>query len=206
MCEFLASKALSSLAISACAAELIAAGDRMFLESERFDRTGAHGRRGIVSLAAVMNQFGGRRDNWIVASEDLRATGKISAQDAEVMVRIATFGQLIGNTDMHFGNLSFHFSFGQQLSLAPVYDMLPMMYAPVSGDELPDREFEIPLPGSNNLGVWRAIADVAELYWRDVARHNLISSEISARALRNAELIADAKSAVPLRIAPWMPP
>ena len=204
VCEFLANEALRSIGVSASAAELIAAGDRMFLESERFDRMGTHGRRGIVSLAAVTDHFVGRRDNWITASEDLRALGKASAPDAEAMVRLATFGQLIGNTDMHFGNLSFYFSFGKQLSLAPAYDMLPMMYAPIGGDELPDREFEVPLPGGKNLSVWRPIADVAEIYWNDVARHELVSPEFSKRALRNAELIANAKSAVPLRPAPWM--
>ena len=203
VCEFLASKALSSIGVSASTAELIAAGDRMFLESERFDRTGARGRRGIVSLAAVTDQFVGRRDNWITASEDLRAIGKASAPDTEAMVRLATFGQLIGNTDMHFGNLSFYLTFGKQLSLAPVYDMLPMMYAPVGGDELPDREFEVPLPGGKNLSVWRPIADVAELYWSDVARHDLISPEFSKRALRNAELIANAKSALPPQPTHW---
>lgn len=199
VCEFLAIKALSAMGVSTSATELIAAGDRMFLESERFDRTGPHGRHGIVSLAAVADQFVGRRETWIVASEELRATGKVTAQDAGAIVRLATFGQLIGNTDMHFGNLSFYFSFGHQLRLAPVYDMLPMIYAPVAGDELPDREFEVPLPGGKNLSVWRSIADVAETFWRSAANHELISPEFSARALRNAELIAHAKLAVPQR-------
>jgi hypothetical protein len=204
VCEHLASRALSAVGVSSAATELIAAGDRMFLESERFDRNGAHGRRGIVSLAAVADLFIGRRDNWISASDDLRVTGKVTTQDAEAMVRLATFGQLIGNTDMHFGNLSFYFRFGHQLSLAPVYDMLPMIYAPVAGDELPDREFEVPLPGGKNLSVWRPIADVAEIFWRDVAQHSLITPEFSARALRNAALIARAKLAVPQRPAPWL--
>jgi serine/threonine protein kinase HipA of HipAB toxin-antitoxin module len=42
------------------------------------------------------------------------------------------FGQFIGNTDMHFGNLSFFVDnvARPRFEVAPIYDMLPMMWRP----------------------------------------------------------------------------
>jgi hypothetical protein len=97
---------------------------------------------------------------------------------------------------MHFGNLSFFFSFGTPLSLAPVYDMLPMMYAPVSGDELPQRQYEPPLPVADNLDIWPAIAERAIEYWRTVAAHGLISADFAALARANAASLAATKRRV----------
>ena len=50
--------------------------------------------------------------------------------------RLWAFGMLIGNTDMHHGNLSFISSHGRPYDLAPAYDMLPMGFAPKSGGAL----------------------------------------------------------------------
>jgi hypothetical protein len=146
------------------------------VESQRFDRTGTRGRIGIVSLASVADHFPGRRDNWIAAANRLGAAGRISAQDAEAVRRVATLGQLIGNTDMHFGNLSFFFS---------------------PGGALPHREFEPPLPVAGDLDIWRFVAGVAEAYWEEVASHPLICSEFSALAARNAARIARDKKGIP---------
>ncbi len=195
--EHLAGKALHEFGVITCVSEPIPAGNRMFLESERFDRVGERGRIGIVSLAAVADHYIGRRDNWTAAMNSLRAAGHVSAADCETVRRAATFGQLIGNSDMHFGNLSFYFSFGQPLSLAPIYDMLPMTYAPVAADELPDRPFEPPLPNAGNLDIWKSVAECAEAYWRDVAAHRLVSREFAAQASGNAASIAQARKLVP---------
>jgi len=70
------------------------------------------------------------------AAASLESMGKVSAQDAEAVRRAATFGRLIGNSDMHCGNVSFFMSPGNPLALAPSYDMLPMMYAPVAGAKI----------------------------------------------------------------------
>src|SRR5262249_23735693 len=147
-----------SLGISAADTELVDAGGRIFLESRRFDRFRERGRVGVVSLAAITDHFVGHRRSWSAAANDLVALGKISRRDACAIQRAALFGRLIGNTDMHFGNLSFFFSPGRGLSLAPVYDMLPMMYAP-SVRAMPDLEsFEVADP---DLSVAAAARD----YW-----------------------------------------
>jgi hypothetical protein len=98
---------------------------------------------------------------------------------------------------MHFGNLSFFLSLGRRLSLAPIYDMLPMMYAPAAGEELPDRSFETALPDAGNLSIWNSMAEAAEGYWRQVASHPLISAEFAVRALQNAETILRTRTSIP---------
>ncbi len=195
--EHLASKALGDVGVTAAATELVFCGDRTFLESTRFDRVGERGRIGVVSLAAIVDHHIGRRDSWSSAAARLKTLGVISAASAEAIRRAATFGQLIGNTDMHFGNLSFLFSFQGALSLAPVYDMLPMMYAPVMGEELPRAGFEPPLPSGANLDIWPTIAGRAERYWRDVAEHERISPGFASLATQNAVAIARARKLLP---------
>jgi hypothetical protein len=195
--EHIASKSLGVVGVPANATELVVAGNRLFLEVERFDRTGMRGRIGIASLAAIADRHVGRRENWIAAAESLKSMGKVSGKDAESIRRAATFGQLIGNSDMHFGNLSFFASLGREFSLAPVYDMLPMMYAPVAGDELPDREFETALPSAGNLSIWKSMAAAAEDYWRKVASHELISTEFAVRASENAAAVSRTRTLVP---------
>jgi hypothetical protein len=191
--EHLATQVLQRAGLTSASSEVLAIDGRIFLEVDRFDRTGARGRVGIVSLAAVADHYVGRRDNWISATSSLARTGQVSASDDETVRRLATFGRLIGNTDMHFGNLSFFFSPGALLSLAPVYDMLPMLYAPLAGDELPDRAFEPPLPSGDTLHLWGEMADLAVGYWNEVASHELVSKAFAGRAKVNAVLVAEAK-------------
>lgn len=195
--EHLAGDALRAIDVEPCASELVVADNRMFLESRRFDRTGLRGRIGTITLAALADRYIGRRDNWISAAEHLGSMGKISAGDVATIRRAATFGQLIGNTDMHFGNLSFFYTLGRAYSLAPVYDMLPMIDAPLRGDELPQREFMVALPNASTLHIWQAMAAAAENYWRLVAAHSMISTAFRDRAQRNAERIRQSRSAVP---------
>jgi hypothetical protein len=56
--------------------------------------------------------------------------GLISASVQERIRQVWDFGRAIRNTDMHFGNLSFHPTGKGGFTLAPIYDMLPMAYAP----------------------------------------------------------------------------
>jgi hypothetical protein len=195
--EHIASKSLAVIGVPASPSELVVAGNRMFLEVDRFDRARMRGRVGVTSLAAVADHYIGRRENWIAAAESLKSLGRVSEKDTEAIRRAATFGQLIGNSDMHFGNLSFFASLGRELSLAPIYDMLPMIYAPVAGDELPNRQFETALPTAGNLSIWKSIAKAAEDYWRQVASHESISKEFAVRALENAEAVLRTRTLVP---------
>jgi hypothetical protein len=195
--EHVATEVLHEAGLSASTTELRVAGGRTFLEVTRFDRKGGRGRSGLISLAALANEYSGGCDNWITACAQLARSGVISRADAESVRRLATFGRLIANTDMHFGNLSFHLSFEGPPALAPIYDMLPMMYAPTSAGLVPAGDFEPPLPSAGNRDIWNGIAMLAQGYWNRLASHDSISAEFSAIARRNAERVAAAAKLFP---------
>jgi hypothetical protein len=92
---------------------------------------------------------------------------------------------LIANTDRHFGNITVFDRYTGPLELAPVYDMLPMLFAPQS-DQLVAREFEPAGPTAASLSVWPQARAIAEEYWELLAREPGISGDfraISARCL-----------------------
>ena len=65
-----------------------------------------------------------------------------------------TFYSLIDNTDMHYGKVSLLLDRRRPLSLAPAYDMLPMLYRPDVDGALPERPFEPAPPPPEAIGVW----------------------------------------------------
>jgi hypothetical protein len=86
------------------------------------------------------------------------------AEDARRMRWLKVFGELIANSDMHAGNLSFQHQSPGRYTLAPVYDMLPMLYRPVSGELLP-RTFTPPQPTMETAGVWPDALQAALRFW-----------------------------------------
>jgi hypothetical protein len=135
ICEHLALEIVrEQTEIKATQSRIIEAGQFLFLELERFDRSGRFGRLPLVSLRAVDNEFFGHQDNWINASHRLQQSGRLSADEAALMRTISVFGIYIGNNDQHFGNISLVMGDeGHRCSLAPVYDVLPMFYRPMNG-------------------------------------------------------------------------
>jgi hypothetical protein len=107
-----------------------------------------------------------------------------------------TFGQLIGNSDRHFGNLSFFLEGDGRFRLAPVYDMLPMLFAPVGAD-IVERRFEPSPPTADNLDVWPHAARCAVAYWGRLAASSELSSEFRERALRCQSAVEALASQVP---------
>ena len=87
------------------------------------------------------------------------------------------FGELIGNSDMHLGNVSLELRDRRPLPLAPVYDMLPMAYAPMAGGEVPRAEYTPGLPTPKDRAAWLLASQAAQLFW-DTARAD---PRISAR-------------------------
>src|SRR5205814_2018318 len=133
---------------------------RAFLEVVRFDRLGSAGRAGVVSLFALDAQLHGRLDTWPRAADRLRSDGWLGAGDARALHELWWFGRLIANTDMHFGNMSLLLGDARPLRLAPIYDMLPMGFAPSATGELPQRELPIEPPPPEELGPWRRGAEL----------------------------------------------
>ena len=184
------------LEAEAIAATLLAAPDEMpaqtydlanrrFLIAPRFDRTvlpanALSGRRGLVSLASVDSAYFGGMDNWASCAERLAVNGWLNSTDAHRLTLRYQFGRLIGNSDMHFGNCSLHFSNRLPFALTPNYDMLPMHFMP-RGMELPDLDFTP--PHATGLAFEQA-RTLAQQFWRLVSASTRISDAFKVIAER----------------------
>ncbi len=196
VCEHLALEALRESGQAAASSELLQSPTHTFLEIERFDRTpDLLGRRGLVSLLSLSSAFTGEvTPAWPVAGAELRDQGWLTADTVQAMGRRHAFGRLIGNSDMHHGNIAFHFIDRGPLPLAPVYDMLPMSLAPSKLGVLRADEPLSPVAplGSGDLQHLRWAAPVAEAFWQCVAVDGRIQSPaMRSLAGANAERVRE---------------
>lgn len=170
-CESLALAVLSDHGVLAAASQVVDVGTRRFLDVVRFDRVGARGRRGVLTLAPLDDDLFGGRDSWTAAASRLEHARLLSAADARRVRLLEAFGIWIGNIDRHFGNLAF-FADGliarPRLELTPAYDMVPMLLAPVAG-VVPHRPVPRPTPTASLLDVWDEAQTLAAHFWRRVA-------------------------------------
>ena len=194
VCEHLALKAVAQhLNVPAARSHLHQFGGRTFLEVERFDRHGLRGRSPVCSWASINAAFfglGGRP--WTAAARALRDKGFIDDTEAGNIERLWHFGQLIANSDMHEGNLSFL----PGLRVAPAYDMLPMLYAPIRGVELPQRSFEPALALPAERECWQVAAMAAESFWNQASRDSRISQPFRDTCANNARHVATLRERV----------
>ena len=121
---------------------MLDAGNRRFLEVERFDRTST-GRRGRLSLGALEDGLSAGTDpNWLALANLFESAGWLAPGQARELRWRWCFGDLIGNSDMHRHNTSVAFGDEIPFRLTPSYDMLPMLYAPGTfEDDLEPRVF-----------------------------------------------------------------
>ncbi|WP_213955039.1 MULTISPECIES: type II toxin-antitoxin system HipA family toxin YjjJ [unclassified Variovorax] len=194
VCEHLAGRALEAHAgIATARSRVRAHAGRTFLEVDRFDRHGALGRSPMVSWAALNNAFIGSAGRpWAEAVQPLVQKGWLEDEDLARTLRVWLFGQLIANTDMHDGNLSFlpaRQGDVNMLRLAPIYDMLPMAYAPVRGVELPPRNFTPRLPLPAEAAAWQDAARAALGFWEMAAADERISAGFRQVCADNAGLL-----------------
>jgi hypothetical protein len=172
---------LQAASVPACTSRVHTFANRRFLEVNRFDREGREGRIGVNSLLSIDTAFYGRLDNWIDSATRMRLSERITAGTLEQVRLVATFGTLIANTDQHFGNLAFFDRYDGHFQLAPVYDMLPMLFAP-QHDQIVARTFTPPDPTAHTLRVWDRARDLAEGYWAALMANPDISAEFQAIA------------------------
>ena len=188
-CEHLALQTLAQAKLPAATTALVTAGGRVFLESERFDRT-AHGRVGMVSLKVYDAEYVGQEDNWAATAERMAARGLLTPADAQTLRLLEAYGVLIANTDRHYGNISLLLQ-GDDWVLSPTYDMLPMWYAPVAGEIVPraltDRTAQ---PTAATLAVWPQAVALAQAFWSAAAADGRISSSFQAIAQQNLDQIS----------------
>lgn len=187
VCEHLALEALRACeGIPVAASRIVQQAGRTFLESERFDRHGLWGRSPLVSLMALdACLIGADTQEWPVLAQRLAKLDLLTPAQVQQIACLWWFGRLIANTDMHTGNLSFRPQ--GALAIAPAYDMLPMMYAPLPGGELPRRDFEPALPRPEQRRAWLAAAPAALAFWQLAAKDQRISDGFKVVCLGNAE-------------------
>lgn len=174
---------LSGIGLATPGARILDLAGRRFLEVPRFDRTPAGGRRGIVQLESLhAAAVGSHSRGWSAAMEELRLCGLTSHDAVETAQRLQAFGELIGNTDMHFGNLSLWLDDTLPFRIGPCYDMLPMLWAPTSQGELMERVFTPLPPVPAAMAAWRAAYPLALEFWRNLAADERLSAEFAGFA------------------------
>lgn len=181
--EFHALTVLSEIALTAPGHRIIDADDRRYLEAPRFDRTPLGGRQGIVSLnalhaATIDSPF----RNWIESAGYLRQASLIEDATIQHIQCLHAFGELIGNTDMHAGNLAFRFTDQLPFQLAPAYDMLPMFWAPGPQGELINRPFQPTPPIPSQINAWRQMLSPAREFWSRCLNDERLSPDALIKA------------------------
>ncbi len=198
VCEHLALRTLAQAGLPAAPTQLFMGAGRVFLESERFDRTplaadaqgrDLGGRIGMVSLQVYNAEYVGEIDNWAATANRMAARHLLTQADARTLRLLEAYGQLIANTDRHYGNISLVLQ-DDDWALSPTYDMLPMLYAPVSGELVP-RDFASrpQQPTAATLGEWGEAQRLARVFWQAAATDERVSADFRAIAAENFDHI-----------------
>jgi hypothetical protein len=167
---------------------------RTYFESARIDRVGATGRRHLLPLHAVHAAFNpGAQQHWASSIAQLAAQKRIAYDAVATTQTLFAFGQLIGNTDMHFGNLGVIVESPQEVAkgrfkLAPCYDMLPMRFAPGAHSDLEYTAFTPELSAALPDGVANAARKLASEFWRRVSAETHVSASWRTFALQRAAI------------------
>lgn len=181
LAEHLALETLRAAGIPAAQTYVSDHGGQRFLEVERFDRVGSLGRRALHSLTALDAEFvGAGTGSWPLIARRLADAGQIEPQAAEGAAMLWAFGTLIGNTDMHNGNVSFIAEHGRPYALAPAYDMTTMAFAPRSGGGLPESIAAPNIQADVPNDIWRRAETLAREFLVRVRASNGFSPRFGA--------------------------
>lgn len=174
--EHLALRSLAEAGVPASSSQLLAGGDYVFLEVQRFDRIGLNGRVGMLSAGSVDDEFFGMRDSWSEFAARCKQERYLTAEDARNIDVMAAFSELIGNNDRHFENISLLIrEDGEYQGVAPAYDILPMRYASLGAGVDPDLTPIEPKVGAIGAqpDVWERAAAAAERFWMAAMKEDL---------------------------------
>jgi serine/threonine protein kinase HipA of HipAB toxin-antitoxin module len=185
LAEHLALQTLRDHGFQACVSQAFASAMRVYLEVVRFDRRGARGRYPMVSMAGVDGLLGALDQNWTRSTSLLQQQGSLADSDWQQVRVLDLFGALIGNTDRHPGNLSLSWQGNGRFSLAPVYDMLPMMYQPNRQGEIVTRSFELSMLNRLDLQLLGQALPMACEFWQRVQADTQISPDFHEVAARH---------------------
>lgn len=191
--EHVAGATLLDHGIAAARSRIERTERRTYLISDRFDRLGAQGRRHVVPIGKAHEAFvHGAFRNWAETGFALASRGSLTAREAEDAQMILNFGRLIGNTDMHSGNLGLFASLEGlrrgRFELAPVYDMLPMRWRPdpLSGTISDYTPYE-PDAGAAQS----AASPIARSFWERMAQYEIVSPQLREVAQEMAQRLQD---------------
>jgi DNA-binding transcriptional ArsR family regulator len=196
LAEHLALEILREEGVPAAKTQIIDHCGQRFLEVERFDRIGSRGRCALHSLSALDAEFAGIGiGNWPDITRTLANDRHIHPEAADGANILWAFGTLIGNSDMHNGNLSFIAEHGRPYSIAPAYDMTSMAFAPRSGGGLPDTLSAATITSSVSNETWRHAEILARAFMGRVKAANGFSRrfEVCIDALEQHIEAASAK-------------
>ncbi|MFH1873804.1 MAG: type II toxin-antitoxin system HipA family toxin YjjJ [Pseudomonadota bacterium] len=184
ICEHISHRVLKDHGHLSSKSELIFGENQLFLEVKRFDRIGFFGRRGVISLNALNNEYIGITGDWKKVAQALLKQKIITQKIAEEIYWQHIYGKLIANSDMHLANLSLYFDKGTVTGITPSYDMLPMLYAP-QNEEVVSREFTPPLPTPSESIIFKKVLSVAIDFWERVTNDLHVSSNFREIASQN---------------------
>lgn len=135
---------------------------------------------GEISLEPLSSSLLGTYPRaWTDAVTNLLDVGLIDEDGAARIALLQCFGDLIGNTDMHPGNLSFFLTGSLPLAVTPAYDMLPMLWAPGAQGEITPRRFTPAPPIPAMEQPWRQAAAMAEDFWTAVSADERTTPDFS---------------------------
>ena len=183
--EGVALDVVGSRGISAARTNVFETLSHWFLESERFDRVGVRGRRGVLSLAAIHDD---PADPWARAATSLREAGRLTDEDSRRLRWLDAFGALIGNTDRHPYNILF-FTEEDTPRLAPAFDQVSMLYAPTADGQVPPRVFTEPNVTADTLDVWADARAAARQFWRRGSEDARLSNDVRAICEINSQVL-----------------
>jgi hypothetical protein len=189
-CEELALRTLGAAGHAVATARYDEHGGRSYLEVDRFDRT-ANGHLAVVTGTVVDAEHVGS-GAWVSLAEGLTKLKRLTAEDAERVRFLHLFGGLIGNTDMHLGNVAFFTDDYEQLRLAPVYDMLPMVLRPSVQGELPEVQASPPIPTPENATTWIRAAALAQQYLTLIRAETSVDPSVKVFAERTSRKLESA--------------
>jgi hypothetical protein len=170
---------------------VLSSSTRTYLESARIDRTGPNGRRHLLPLSAVHRAFiADGQLNWPDTVRRLVVQKRLLPDALITTQTLFAFGHLIGNSDMHFGNLGVIAAnptmLGRgQFSLAPIYDMLPMRFAPAAHETFGLTTFVPAIAGVIPHHIHQHALALAVEFWTRCAQDQ--ASSKAWRALASAQ-------------------
>jgi hypothetical protein len=191
--ECLAARVLARHGVEVAQSRIVESKARTYLVSSRFDRVGPTGRRHVVYIGQAHEAFvPDLYANWAATAGALARQGRLSGVEAERVAALLAFRRLIGNSDMHSGNLGLMVSLEDmakgRFTLAPVYDMLPMRWPPnpALGGAADYTAFE-----PDRLSLASSARVPAQEFWRELEAHASVSKGLRTVAGEMAKRLAE---------------